>query len=249
MASELDIDLTTRAETPIAVGGLLVDSNLFLRGSTDVHFLKNSRNVIASELKSASAFTERTVWYRDSRGIQALSAMYAFKCPTFLASQKRWKLIVLNSSSDGILTYPFEEKATMRAGSTLTKELGPTFLKAICICILSTPDGAALESGTSAMEAETPQTTPEAKKPRPHGSVEKTSKKISNSEAGAGYSEPHSGEGAGKRTLGGDAVHQRVRVLADCDMRTIEAHIASAELASASARRAAEAGRADVAAA
>ena len=43
--------------------------------------------------------------------------------------------------------------------------------------------------------------------------------------------------------LGGDAVHQRVRVLADSDVRTIEGRIAAEELANASARRVVEAGR------
>jgi hypothetical protein len=49
--------------------------------------------------------------------------------------------------------------------------------------------------------------------------------------------------------LGGDAVYQRARVLAECDVQAIEGRIEAAELARASARRAAEAGRTDVAAA
>jgi hypothetical protein len=252
VAAILNVHLTSEAETPTAVGGLLVDSNLFLRSNTDVHFLKNGRNVIASELKSASAFSDRAVWYRDSRGIQVLTAMYAYKCPTFLASQKQWKLLVLNSSSDGILTYPFDRTAGARAGSTLTKELSQTFLQAVCICILSDPEGAAIESGASALEAVTAKSTPKrkeqrdqakrsAKRARPQGSAEQASRKARRQQADAGGRDPHSGEGAGRRWLGGDAGHRRVRVLADCDVRTIEGRVADAELASAPARRAADA--------
>ena len=91
--------------------------------------------------------------------------------------------------------------------------------------------------------------TPEAIRYRPQGSAEQASgsKKACREKAGGGDS--HSGEGAGKRLLGGDAVHERVRVLADCYVRTIEGRIAAAELASALARRAADAARSDVAAA
>jgi hypothetical protein len=116
MACELDVNLTNGAETPIAMSGILADSNHFLRGNTDVHgaiqaIQKDRRNVIASQLNSASAFNERTVLYRDSC-IHALAAMYAYNCPTFLASQKQLKPIVLDSSSDCILTYPFKEAAS-----------------------------------------------------------------------------------------------------------------------------------------
>uniref|UniRef100_A0A7S0LWX7 Uncharacterized protein n=1 Tax=Cryptomonas curvata TaxID=233186 RepID=A0A7S0LWX7_9CRYP len=248
MAFSLGIQgISSISETPIAVSGLLVDSSLFLRSNTDVHFTKYGRNVIGTELKSAAAYPEGAVWYRGCRGIQALSAMYAYKCPIFVANQKHWKLILLNSNSDGILTYPFDRTEGTRAGSTQTKRLGPTFLQALCICLLSVSheDEDAPASGTSAVVVMEP--TPESKRGRPRVSEEKAAKKA---RAQSSESEPHSGgkggKGVGKRMLSGEAVHQRVRVLADCDVRAIEGRIAAAELASVLTRRAEAAGKADV---
>jgi hypothetical protein len=247
MAQLLHVLLSPLAQTPITVGGLLLDKSLFLRSDTDVHFSKNGSNVIATELKAANAFP--AVWYRGSCGIQALAAMYAHRCATFVASQKQWKLIVQNRNRDGILTYPFEAAAATRAGSTGMKALGPTFLKAICICILSAPDGAAVGSGTSVSEAKLIPATPEATKPGAPGSLEQAFKKARRGETGG--SEPRSGDGASKSMRcpsGGGPANQGVRVLSEGDVRAIEGRIAAEERARASARLAAEAGT-DVAAA
>ena len=243
MAVILEVHVTARAETPIAVGGLLVDKKLFLRSNTDVNFSKDGRVVIATELKAAKAFSEGELWYRKSRGIQALAAMYAHRAPTFLASQKLWKLIVLNRTRNGIFTYPFETGVANRVGSTLTKGLGPTFLKALCICILSDPDGAAAQSETSTMNAGVVLSTPVATRRRQQGSAEQAPKKPRGAGDG-GSKQLHNDDGASKRMLAGEAVHERVRVLSDSDVRSIEGRIAAAELARASALRAAETGSA-----
>ena len=134
------------------------------------------------------------------------------------------------------------------------KALGPTFLKAICICILSAPDGAVVGSGTSVSDATNisafPAATPEPKKPRPPGSAEQPVKKARR--GNTGESEPHGGDGASKRMLcpsGGGPANQGVRVLGEGGVRAIEGRIAAAERARASSRRVAEAGTADLAAA
>ena len=80
--------------------------------------------------------------------------------------------------------------------------------------------------------------------------MEKPSKKARSGNAGG--TEPHGGDGASKQMLcpsSGGLANQGVRVLDDGDVRAIEARIAAAERARASARHVADDGTDDVAAA
>ena len=74
-----------------------------------------------------------------SRGIQILSCLYAFNCPTFLFSYRRWKLFVENEERNTVLMFPFNNDSdhSPHVNSSLLHEMGSTFLKAIVICILS----------------------------------------------------------------------------------------------------------------
>ena len=74
-----------------------------------------------------------------SRGIQVLSALYAFNCPTFLFTQRQWKLFVETRDRNAILTFPCNdnEANTPHVNSSLVQPMGTKFLKAIVICLLS----------------------------------------------------------------------------------------------------------------
>jgi hypothetical protein len=79
------------------------------------------------------------MWYHCSRGIQLLSALYAFNAPAFLFTQRQWKLFVENTERNAILTFPYNDNPehTPHVNSSLVQPIGTTFLKAIVICLLS----------------------------------------------------------------------------------------------------------------
>ena len=79
------------------------------------------------------------MWYHCSRGIQILSALYTFNCPTFLFTQRQWKLFVENTERNAVLTFPYNDNLdhTPHVNSSLVQPMGTTFLKAIVICLLS----------------------------------------------------------------------------------------------------------------
>lgn len=136
----LDIDLDTSSETKIIVGGILARYQYDLRSKTDPHFLITSgMNLIASEVKPHRAFAPREMWYHDTRGIQVLSALYAFNCTTFLFTHRQWKLFVENRDRNAILTFPYDDNDTHtpHVNSRLVHPMGTTFLKAIVICLVS----------------------------------------------------------------------------------------------------------------
>ena len=140
IADRLEVDLISSSETKIIVGGILARYQYDLRSKTDPHFLNISGlNLIASEAKTHRTFGEGEMWYHGSRGIQVLSALYAFNCPTFLFTQRQWKLFVENSDRNAVLTFPYNDnhEHTPHVNSSLVQPMGTTFLKAIVICLLS----------------------------------------------------------------------------------------------------------------
>ena len=140
IASRLRVRIRSKSETKIIVGGILARYQYDLRSKTDPHFL-NTRglNLIASEAKTHRTFAPGEMWYHGSRGVQVLSALYAFNCPTFLFTQRQWKLFVENSDRNAILTFPYDDNDnhTPHVNSSLVQPMGTTFLKAIVICLLS----------------------------------------------------------------------------------------------------------------
>jgi hypothetical protein len=95
-------------------------------------------HLLASEVKTTSAFGFRKMWYHGPRGIQILSALYGFNCPTFLLTQKQWKLFVENKERNAIFTFPYDDSSNIaHVNSSLVGQMGTTFLKAIVICLLS----------------------------------------------------------------------------------------------------------------
>jgi hypothetical protein len=140
IASRLRIRTRPKSETKIIVGGILARYEYDLRSKTDPHFLNTSGlNLIASEAKTHRTFGFGEMWYHGSRGIQVLSALYAFNCPTFLFTHRQWKLFVENTDRNAVLTFPYDDNDTHtpHVNSSLVQPMGTTFLKAISICLLS----------------------------------------------------------------------------------------------------------------
>jgi hypothetical protein len=107
--------------------------------------------LIASETTTALTFQEGDLWYRGCRGVQVLSALYAFNCPTFLFTQKQWKIFVENSDRNAVYTFPCgTESNTPYVKSTLVQPMGTHFLQAIIICLLPKGEDAMVESMKSA---------------------------------------------------------------------------------------------------
>ncbi|KAI9339391.1 hypothetical protein BDR26DRAFT_862349 [Obelidium mucronatum] len=143
IARGLRVRIRPDSETKIIVGGILARYQYDIRSKTDPHFLNVSgKNLIASEAKTNRTFASGEMWYHGPRGIQVLSALYAFNCPTFLFTQRQWKLFVENSDRNSVLTFPYEDKVnhTPHVNSSLVQPMGTTFLKAIVICLLSRRD-------------------------------------------------------------------------------------------------------------
>jgi hypothetical protein len=96
----LGVPFKPRAGTKVIAGGILALGKCDSRSSTNIHFLKNGKNVLATEIKTDKTFplASGEVWYRKSRGAQVLSAMYAHNAPTFMCTQKHWQLFVQNET-------------------------------------------------------------------------------------------------------------------------------------------------------
>ncbi|KAK6093345.1 hypothetical protein MT418_006663 [Batrachochytrium dendrobatidis] len=167
IGSRFDLDLIASSETKIIVGGILARYEYDIRGKCDPHFLNdNGVHLIASEAKTHRTLGPGEMWYHSSRGIQVISALYSFNCPTFLFTQKQWKLFVENNDRNAILTFPYDDDAehTPHVNSSLVQPMGTTFLKAIAICLLSKRESLVESMKTISMKessqvAETPTKT------------------------------------------------------------------------------------------
>jgi hypothetical protein len=140
IAAGLGVTLLPDSETSIIVGGILARYQYDLRSKTDPHFFDISgRNLIASEAKTHITYAPGEMWYHASRGVQVLSALYAYNSPTFLFTQRQWKLFIENSDRNAVLTFPYDDNPnhTPHVNSSLVMPMGTTFLKAIVICLLS----------------------------------------------------------------------------------------------------------------
>ena len=130
----------SKSQTKVIVGGILARHEYDLRSATDPHFFyKDNVDILASEIKTQRSFPLEDMWYHGSRGIQTLSALYSYNCPTLLLTQKHWKLFIENKDRNAVFTYPFNDnkKDSDYFNSTLMYSMGATFLKVIVICLLS----------------------------------------------------------------------------------------------------------------
>ncbi len=241
----LGIDVKHKAETKVIVGGLLALGECDVRSQTDMHILQNGRNVIATEIKTDKTFRQSEVWYRKSRGVQLLTAMYAHNAPTFLFTQKHWKLFVQKRDRSGVLTFPYDNimGASPRQNSILMKPMGPTFLQAITICLLSRLGSGSVDAAhpVSASEA-IPFTSPEPSRARNTGErLQYPSKSARRSEADT----PASGMGGGSDIprfktgcREGKDIYSYIRVTPVDVVQKIEEDISAEEKARMDVRRA-----------
>lgn len=140
ISTKLNVFCTPNSEKKIIVGGILAKHEYDIRSRSDPLFSSLSgTNLIATEVKTHQSFGDGEMWYHKSRGIQVLTALYAFNCPTFLFSQKQWKLFVENKERNSVFTYPYGDEAShsTHVNSSQVYPMGTTFLKAIVICLLS----------------------------------------------------------------------------------------------------------------
>ena len=156
--------LRARSETGVVVGGILARHKYDVRSRCDPYFLNEDGTcLIASEVKTALTFRERAMWYHKTRGVQVLSALYALNAPTFLLTQKQWKLFVENKHRNSIITFPYNSECEYSAHvkSSLAQPMGTTFLKAIVICLLSKRGYVESDEGISTKDSVPLMQTPE----------------------------------------------------------------------------------------
>jgi hypothetical protein len=241
MSNMLGIHVHPRAETKVIVGGILALGNYDVRSSTDVHFLKNGRNVLATEIKTDQTFPLGEVWYRKSRGAQVLSAMYAHNAATFLFTQKHWKLFVQNRNRSSVLTFPFDTVMSPRQNSFLMNRMGPTFLQAITICLLSNLDSGFDDVPSQSASEAIQFASPEPSRHKNVGSLEKPSKKARNSAADVPSTSTGGGCDAPRFKTGfreGKDVYSYVRVAPADVVQKIEEEISAEEKEQIDTRRA-----------
>jgi hypothetical protein len=88
---------------------------------------------------SRSPFPLRHLWHQGSRGLEVLSAMYSFNCPTFLLTQQHWKLFFASKERNHVMTYPdgYECDPTSYVSTTCMMPMERDFLRALVICLLA----------------------------------------------------------------------------------------------------------------
>jgi hypothetical protein len=119
IAHRRGVELESDTETKIIVGGILARNQYELRSKTSPHFFSiTGLNWTDSEAKTHRNYAPGDMWYHCSRGIQTLSALYAFNCPTFLFSQRQWKLFVEHTERNAVLTFPYMTTSTIHLTST-----------------------------------------------------------------------------------------------------------------------------------
>lgn len=140
LSVKLGCDVRPCRETQVIVGGIAAREEFDIRGNVDPYFLNSDgQPVLATEVKTDVSFGAQHVWYHKSCATQIFSALFAFNCPTFLITQRQWKLFVENSERTSVLTFPYNSKPhySPHLASTLVQPIGATFLQALTICLLA----------------------------------------------------------------------------------------------------------------
>ena len=160
--------------------------------------------------------------------------MYAFNCPTFLFTQKHWKLFVENKERNSILTFPYDTdpEDTTLANASLMQPMGTTFLKAIVICLLSKrtlerKHPMATPGTEPAHALETPQKN--KTKRRHFGSSEKQQRRKSRKRARSGFPESEAVPRFISGYADGEPIYSTVRVYSEKEVSEMEMNIAAKE--------------------
>ncbi len=141
IASILKMRIHSKTTNGVVVGGLLARHEYDLRRETDILILNPDDGVLIATVSTThTSLGDGDVWYRESRGVQILSALYAYNAPVFLYSNRQWKLFVENDKRNAVLTFPFHDDPNHppHGNSMLVDQMGRNFLKAVVICLLST---------------------------------------------------------------------------------------------------------------
>ncbi len=140
-ATRLGVIHRSRMETNTVVGGILALHRYDFRSASDPSFVRAEDNVelIASEVKTHLTLGYHQKWYQKSRGIQLLAALYSFNCPTFLLTQKQWKVFMENEERNAVLTFPFGNNPEQpgHVNSCSFAPMGSDFLRASMISLRS----------------------------------------------------------------------------------------------------------------
>ena len=146
VATALRLRVNITRGDKMAVGGILAHSKYDVRGATDIVVRDHShRLLLVIEVKTQTTFDNEN-WYRDCRAAQVLTPLYFFNAPTFLATNKCWKVFFENSERDSVFTYPTRRSLGYPHPddfiNLLTLEaMGRQFVTALIICLTAkTPE-------------------------------------------------------------------------------------------------------------
>lgn len=141
IAGKLLLDVDSDMEKKVVVGGLLAKYEVDFLCQTDPFFKNPSgQALLATEVKTVGALTTDEMWYHGYKGPRVLAALYGHSCPTFLFSQKYWKVFVEAPDRDRLLTFPFGSipGRALHINANCFQGMGREFVEAIAICLLST---------------------------------------------------------------------------------------------------------------
>ena len=234
IANTLGVDLDSDSENKIIVGGMLARYQYDLRSKTDPRFLNPDGLVLlASEAKTHRTFAPGEMWYHGSRGIQVLSALYAFNCPIFLFTQKQWKLLVENTDRNSVLTFPYDDDIdhTAHVNSSLVQPMGTTFVKTIVICLLSKRTSFVESIKSISVEESSVMETPKKTvvKPKYFHTTEKPQRKSARLSKTSGMDSGKPIPSFISEYVDGSPVYRYIRIVSDEVVSTIEAEIALKE--------------------
>lgn len=113
-ASQYCVNVTYREQESIMISGMLMNPNLYCRSQRDtaIFSIRDKIPVIATEIKRYKSYNGSDVWYRGSRGVQTLMALFSYVCPTFLLTQRIYKLFIENPERNLIYTFPYGDDSS-----------------------------------------------------------------------------------------------------------------------------------------
>jgi hypothetical protein len=145
VANALNVGVDPSTNTRMAVGGILAINKYNIKGKTDI-CISNSDGVklLVIEVKTKEAYTGTDNWYRQCKSPQVLTALYHFNAPTFLATNRCWKLFFENSERNEIFTYPTarqlgDDEPNDFTNLLHTETMGRQFIRMLIICLTAKP--------------------------------------------------------------------------------------------------------------
>jgi hypothetical protein len=233
LATNLGISITSDSEKAVIVGGILAHPEYDVHSRTDAFFLgPTMAPFLATEVKTNQTFPPQEMWYHGCRGVQVLSALYAYNCPTLLITQRQFKLFAENKERTAVFTYPYGTNArhSPHVNASLLQPMGTTLLKVVAICVLSSQEESQPQSSQGPKSPRTPPR--KVVKDRHWNTIRKPLRKSPR------LAEKQSNvSSAAKRTptfisgyCEGKPVRSEIRVLSDDIVQAIESRIQTMEM-------------------